>query len=178
MKVSRFNKFSINESSCKVSSLKGEVTLYRLTSHNVVNLKETGNYYVSSKSDLDPGILSKKGKDIFMITVKCDAANIQLDESEKECAKLNSSSIVYVKDDKKCKLVSVEPYSSQTNESLIKEDIYDLFADFDYSKQKHLEQVMDIQNKAVQEGDTRFANELMNYYKKLSSISANLMNGF
>ena len=112
--IKRFNNFEINEKvspiASKASKLSGDVTLYRLTSHSVVDLDEPGSYYMSSKSEVDPDHLEKKGKSLYLITVKCPSSNIDLDKSEKEIAKLKCSSVVVVKDDKKCDLVKVEPY--------------------------------------------------------------------
>jgi len=110
MRIKKFNNFGINESKSEASKLKGEVTLYRLTSHSVVDLSQPGEFYVSKKSDVNPDLLDKGGKDLYLITVKCDSSNIDLDESEKESAKLNCDCIVVVKDDKKCEVISVEPY--------------------------------------------------------------------
>lgn len=94
----------------KASKLSGQVTLYRLTSHSVVDLSDPGEFYVASLEDVDPNLLEKKGSELFLITVKTDSSNIDLDESEKECAKHNSDSIVSVKDSEKCEVVKVEPY--------------------------------------------------------------------
>lgn len=114
MRLKKFNQFGINESvkdvKSKASELKGEVTLYRLTSHSVVDLEQPGEYYVCNKSEVDPDLLEKSGDELFLITVTCDSSNIDLDESEKECARLDCDCIVAVKDDKKCKVKSVEPY--------------------------------------------------------------------
>lgn len=106
--VKKFNDFSVNESKVEKG---GEITLYRLSSHPVINLNEPGNFYVKSKSKLDPSLLKKKGGNLYTITVKCDASNINLDKSEIECAKLDNNSVVVVKDDKKCELVKIEPFS-------------------------------------------------------------------
>ena len=114
MRFKKFNNFSINESTdvaCKASTLTGEVTLYRLTSHPVVDLSQPGEYYVCSIDDVDPNLLEKKdGGELYLITVKTDSSNINLDESEKECAKNNTDSIVAVNDDTKCEVVGVTPF--------------------------------------------------------------------
>ena len=110
MRIKKFNNFGINEAKSEASKLKGEVTLYRLTSHSVVDLSQPGEFYVAKKSDVNPDLLDKRGKDLYLITVKCDSSNIDLDESEKESAKLNCDCIVVVKDDNKCEVISVEPY--------------------------------------------------------------------
>jgi hypothetical protein len=94
----------------KASKLSGQVTLYRLTSHSVVDLSDPGEFYVASLEDVDPNLLEKKSSELFLITVKTDSSNIDLDESEKECAKHNSDSIVSVKDSGKCEVIKVEPY--------------------------------------------------------------------
>jgi hypothetical protein len=111
MRIKKFNNFRINESKSEAAKLSGEVTLYRLTSHPVVDLSQPGEFYVSKRSDVNPDILDKKGKDLFLITVKCDSSNIDLDESEKEAAKLDCDCIVVIKDDKKCEVISVEPFN-------------------------------------------------------------------
>lgn len=107
MKIKRFTEAA---GTSKASKLEGEVTLYRLTSHPVIDLSEPGEYYVSSKSDVDPNMLKKKGKDFYLITVKTNSSNVDVDASERECAKYNSKSVIAVKDDKKCELIKVEPY--------------------------------------------------------------------
>lgn len=116
MRLKKFNTFKINESvatESKASTLTGEVTLYRLTSHPVVDLSEPGEYYVCDKGDLDPNLLDKKeGTELYLITVTCDANNIDLDKSEAEVAKLENDSIVAVKDDNACKVMSVTPYGN------------------------------------------------------------------
>ena len=94
----------------KASKLSGQVTLYRLTSHSVVDLSDPGEFYVASLEDVDPNVLEKKSSELFLITVKTDSSNIDLDESEKECAKHNSDSIVSVRDSGKCEVIKVEPY--------------------------------------------------------------------
>ena len=109
MKISRFNNYNINES-CKAASLTGEVTLYRLTSHDVVDLAAPGEYYVCDEADINPSLLKKQDGDLYLITVKCDSSNINVDESEKECAKHESECIVAVNDDKSCEIITVEPY--------------------------------------------------------------------
>lgn len=112
--LKKFNKFNeaIKPVASKASKYTGDITLYRLTSHSVVDLAGPGSYYVSSKSSVDPNHLDKKGSDLYLITVKCPSSNIDLDKSEKEIAKLKCPSIVVVKDDKKCDLIKVEPYKS------------------------------------------------------------------
>jgi hypothetical protein len=103
MDIIKFGSFSVNEN-------KGEsVTLYRLTSHSVVDLNDPGEFYVKNKKDVDPKMLEKKGKVLFLITVKCSESNIDLDGSDKESAKHNKKVIV-VKDSKKCDIVEVVPF--------------------------------------------------------------------
>lgn len=116
MRIKKFNNFSINESTdvaCKASTLTGEVTLYRLTSHPVVDLSQPGEYYVCSVEDVDPNLLEKKDGELYLITVKTNSDNINLDESEKECAKLGTDSVVAVKDDTKCEVVGVSPFTKK-----------------------------------------------------------------
>ena len=115
MRLKKFNTFKINENvdapSIKASELTGEVTLYRLTSHSVVDLSQPGEYYVCDKGDVDPSILDKKGgSELYLITVTCDSSNIDLDKSEAEVAKTNNSSVVAIKDSNACEVVSVTPY--------------------------------------------------------------------
>lgn len=121
MALKKFNKFKINESEefmeapvetgSKASKLTGEVTLYRLTSHPVVDLSSPGEYYVCDKGDIDPNILdTKEGDELYLITVTCDSNNIDLDKSEMEVSNLGNDSIVAVKDDNSCKVISVTPY--------------------------------------------------------------------
>ena len=112
MKLKNFSNFQkVYEAfESKASKLSGEVTLYRLTSHPVVDLSDPGEFYVSSQSDIDPKLLEKPGSELFLITVKTTSDNIDLDESEKECVKHNVDSIVSVKDSEKCEVVKVEPY--------------------------------------------------------------------
>lgn len=106
MKIKRFNE----SLSIKAEKIDGEITLYRLSSHSVIDLLEPGNYYVTSKSELDPKILKNKNKDLFVIKVKTNSSNIDLKKSEEECSKNNNTKIVVVKNDNKCELISVEPY--------------------------------------------------------------------
>jgi hypothetical protein len=115
MIIKKFKKFSVNENytstSIKADKLTGEVTLYRLTSHSVVDLSAPGEYYVCDKADVDPNLLDKKeGNELFLITVKCNADNIDLSASVKEVESHNNNSIVVVKDENSCKVVTVSPY--------------------------------------------------------------------
>jgi hypothetical protein len=112
MKLKNFNNFQkVYEAfESKASKLSGEVTLYRLTSHPVVDLSDPGEFYVSSLADVDPNLLEDKQGELFLITVKTNSDNIDLDESEKECAKHDVDSIVSVKNSEKCEVVKVEPY--------------------------------------------------------------------
>src|SRR5581483_12279322 len=61
----------------KCHSLSGEVELYRLTSHPVVDLSEPGEYYVCDKAALDPKLLDNphSATELFVITVKTDSSN-------------------------------------------------------------------------------------------------------
>jgi hypothetical protein len=117
MKIKKFDKFKRYEAvtsetsqASKISS--GGVTLYRLT-NNEVDLSNPGSYYVTKKEDINPKFLKNKSNDLYLMTVKCDSGNIDLDKSEVEIAKLDCPSAVVVKDDKKCKLVKMEPYQNQ-----------------------------------------------------------------
>lgn len=121
--IKNFSKFkNINENAelvndeavaIKASELTGEVTLYRLTSHPVVDLSSPGEYYVCDKADVDPNILDKKeGSELYLLTVKTNSDNIDLQESEKEASEHGNDSIVAVKDSSKCKVISVEPYGN------------------------------------------------------------------
>ena len=123
MRLKKFNKFKINESEeimeapvetgSKASTLTGEITLYRLTSHSVVDLSSPGEYYVSDKADIDPSILdNKESSELYLITVTCDSSNIDLDKSELEIANLGNDSIVAVKSDNNCHIISVTPYGN------------------------------------------------------------------
>lgn len=103
--IKTFESFKINESS-------GSTELYRLTTHSVVDLSEPGEFYFSNLDDVNPDFLENQDYDeLFLITVKCDESNIDTEKSEKESAKLDCDCIVVVKDDKKCEIVSVEPYN-------------------------------------------------------------------
>lgn len=112
--IKRFDRFSINENlnviSCKASNLTGEVTLYRLTSHPVVNLSEPGEYYVCDVESINPDLLDNKDGNLFLITVKTIAENIDIERSNQECIRLGEDSIVAVKSDSACEVESVTPY--------------------------------------------------------------------
>jgi len=118
MRLKKFGQFKINENVAeapvrsKAAELTGEVTLYRLTSHPTVDMENPGKYYVSDKSELNPELLDDPSGDLYLITVTCDSSNIDLDESEKESAKLDCDCVVAVKDDKSCEVLSVEPYGT------------------------------------------------------------------
>ena len=103
MNVIKYNDFLINESSGEL------IKLYRLTSHAVVDLNDPGEFYVKSQKDIDPKMLNKKSKNLFVITVECPSSNIDLDKSEKESA-LHNAKVYVVKDSKKCDVIKVEPY--------------------------------------------------------------------
>ena len=108
MKIKKFNE----SSSSKAAKLEGNVKLYRLASHSVIDLSNPGDFYFTSKSSIDPEILTRKGKDLYLITVKTDSSNIDIDKSEKECAKRNINDIVVVKNDKKCEVIKAEPFKN------------------------------------------------------------------
>jgi len=112
--IKSFGSFKINENTENIENsekLTGEVTLYRLTSHPVVDLSQPGEFYFSDSSKVNPDFLeNKESNDLYLITVKCDSSNIDDEKSELECAKLDCDCIVAVKDDTKCEVISVEPY--------------------------------------------------------------------
>jgi len=89
----------------------GSMTLYRLTSHPVVDLSAPGEFYVSKIEDVNPDFLeNKEGDELFLITVTCPSENVDSEKSEQECAKHNCETIVAVKDDTQCEVVKVEPF--------------------------------------------------------------------
>lgn len=89
----------------------GTLTLYRLTSHPVVDLGAPGEYYVSKMEDVNPDFLeNKEGNELFLITVTCASENVDTEKTEQECAKHNCETIVAVKDDTQCEVVKVEPF--------------------------------------------------------------------
>lgn len=113
MKILRFYE-SLSTQKCKASILSGNVVLYRLTSHPVVDLDKPGEYYVCDKLSINPEILDKNDVDpsnIYIISVKCDSSNIDIENSEIECNKLNDPNIIVVKDSSQCEVISVIPYS-------------------------------------------------------------------
>ncbi len=118
MKLKKFDSF-LNEDlqdlqgpqDSIVDTPTGEVTLYRLTSHSVVDLNDPGEFYVNSPESVDPNLLDKKGIELFLITVTTDASNIDVDGSEKEAAKHDNESIIMVKDSTLCDIVTVVPYT-------------------------------------------------------------------
>lgn len=120
-----FNQTSME---CKCCSLSGEITLYRLTSHPVVDLSTPGEFYVCDESAIDPDLLEKNSGELFLITVKCDASNINMEQSEKECVILDNPNIIAVNNDSECEIISVVPYNKNQplkegifNESVIEE---------------------------------------------------------
>jgi hypothetical protein len=115
MKLKKFNNF-LNENlegpeDTVLNTPTGEVTLYRLTSHSVVDLNDPGEFYVNSPESVDPSLLDKPGQDLFLITVTTDSSNIDVEGSEKEAAKHDSDAIVMVKDSTKCEIVTIVPYT-------------------------------------------------------------------
>ena len=90
----------------------GTMTLYRLTSHPVVDLSAPGEFYVSKLEDVDPDLLENPGTELFLLTVECPVDNVDTEKSEQECAKHNCECIIAVKDDTKCEVVKVEPYKN------------------------------------------------------------------
>lgn len=114
--IKSFNSFKINENAespvaCKASELIGEVTLYRLTSHAVVDMSEPGEFYFTDREKVNPDFLeNKSSSELYLIIAKCDSSNIDVEKSEIECVKLRCDCIVAVKDDTKVEVLSVEPY--------------------------------------------------------------------
>jgi hypothetical protein len=90
----------------------GTMTLYRLTSHPVVDLSAPGEFYVSKLEDVNPDLLENPGNELFLLTVECPADNVDTEKSEQECAKHDCECIVAVKDDTKCEVIKVEPYKN------------------------------------------------------------------
>ena|ERR1035437_3294015 len=112
-KIKSFKNFenkSINES-CGCESMQGEINLYRLTSHPIVNLSEPGEYYVCDEDSVDPNLLDNNEGDLFLICVKTNSDNIDIEKSKIECERLGNDCIVAVKDDSLCKVESVNPYN-------------------------------------------------------------------
>ncbi len=106
--IKPFNRFKTNESVDLESN--DMIKLYRLTSA-VINMSEPGDFYFSDPEKVNPDFLKNKDIDkLFLTTVECDVDNIDTERSKKESEKFNCDCIVVVKDDKKCKFVSAEPY--------------------------------------------------------------------
>jgi hypothetical protein len=116
MKLKSFNTFSVSESSSassyKYQTLSGQITLYRLTSHSVVDLTQPGEYYVCDESAISSDILDNKGDNLYLTTVTCDADNIDTEKSQEECSRLSNPFIVAVKDESACEVTSIEPYKN------------------------------------------------------------------
>lgn len=114
MKLKKFNNF-LNENlegpQDTVDTPTGEVTLYRLTSHSVVDLNDPGEFYVNSPESVDPKLLDKPGQDLFLITVTTDASNIDAEGSKTEAEKQGNDAVVMVEDSTKCEIVTVVPYT-------------------------------------------------------------------
>jgi hypothetical protein len=88
-----------------------DMTLYRLTSHPVVDLSAPGEFYFSKLEDVNPDFLeNRESNELFLITVTCPSVNVDKEKSEQECAKHNCECIVVVKDDSQCEVVKVEPF--------------------------------------------------------------------
>jgi hypothetical protein len=54
-------------------------------------------------------------------------------------------------------------------------DIYDLFIEFEKSRKKHINEVKNIYNKALETKDERYIQELRSYISMLKKVPANLM---
>lgn len=115
MKLKKFNSFQINEdvdNQLEAQVATGEQTLYRLTSHSVVDLNDPGEFYVSSEEAITPELLDNKGSEIFLIIVKTDASNIDIEASKRESESHGNKSIIVVKDSSLCSVVSLVPFKS------------------------------------------------------------------
>ena len=102
----------MSEAPVATAPTSGTMTLYRLTSHPVVDLSAPGEFYVSKLEDVNPDLLENPGTELFLLTVECPGDNVDTEKSEQECAKHNCECIVAVKDDTKCEVVKVEPYKN------------------------------------------------------------------
>jgi hypothetical protein len=58
----------------------GTMTLYRLTSHPVVDLSAPGEFYVSKLEDVNPDLLENPGNELFLLTVECPADNVDTEK--------------------------------------------------------------------------------------------------
>ena len=124
--INSFKNFKINEymdvespSSCKAASLTGEVTLYRLVPESAiynVDLESPGKFYFCDMDEVNPDFLEEPSNELFLITVKCDSSNIDIEKSEAECDRLGSGCIVGLKDDTACEVISVEQYKKDNYE--------------------------------------------------------------
>jgi len=116
MALKKFNSFQINEdfdNQIEATEIAtGETTLYRLTSHSVIDLNDPGEFYFSNKEAVTPDLLDNKGSELFLLTVKTDVSNIDKEASEKEAVSHGNESIVVVKDSTLCSVVSVAPFQS------------------------------------------------------------------
>lgn len=113
MKIKKLYEW-VNDSesaSYEFEDLEGDITLFRLTSHSVVDLSEPGEFYVCDENDIDPDILDNKSNDLYLITVTTNSDNIDEEKSRSECDEKNNMFIVAVKDDSKCRLVSAAPFN-------------------------------------------------------------------
>jgi len=102
-RISDYRGFAVNERSA------GDLELFRLV-NGVVDLSSPGRFYVGSMPELDPGILKRRGGELFVLKVTCPASNIDEAASDAERARHGKDGILVVKDEKKCELVGVEPY--------------------------------------------------------------------
>lgn len=115
MILKKFNDFRLNEDlegpqDINLEQPQGDVTLYRLTSHSVVDLNDPGEFYVSSQDAVDPKLLDKPGTDLFLITITTDSTNIDSEKSKQESQKLGNESVVAVKDSTKCEVINIVPF--------------------------------------------------------------------
>lgn len=114
MALKKFNQF-LNENlegseDMAPEKPTGPVTLYRLTSHSVVDLNDPGEFYVDNLEAVDPSLLENPGQDLFLLTVTTDSSNIDEEGSKAEAEKLGNESIIMVKNSALCEVEKVEPY--------------------------------------------------------------------
>lgn len=113
MALKKFNSFQVNENvDVQAAPETGEITLYRLTSHSVVDLNDPGEFYVSNREAVTPELLDKKGSEMFLLIVKTDVSNIDNEASKREAESHGNDAIVVVKDSTLCSVVSVVPFQS------------------------------------------------------------------
>lgn len=101
--MKKFTKFQkLNENNSK------KITVFRLLSHNVIDLDSIGKYWVSNKNDLDPKKLIKQNDIYYAITADINESNIDLDKSNMESKLIGVDSVIVLKDDKDYDLIKLE----------------------------------------------------------------------